>query len=213
MLSLLQLRCRFANCVHSYLANLPPGKLWKRGYESGEITTPLFPDVVPTLSAWRAHFKRLAIFSSGSVEAQQNLFKYVEVDPSSTETDSGTKPPTQDLNSDFVGKFDTVTAGPKVVKESYEKICNALNTTPEKVVFLTDNVKGALAIQPPQLHRNLHASSQLAPHYSDNIFPALIPRPSYLCQSNNPFRSRSCDVCWRLRRCRRPAWQRTTQRG
>lgn len=127
-----------------YLKQLQ-GKLWKRGYESGEITTPLFPDVVSTLSAWRAHSKRLAVFSSGSVEAQQNLFKYIEVDPSGTETDSGTKPPTQDLNSDFVGKFDTVTAGPKVVKESYEKICNALNTTPEKVVFLTDNVKEAVA--------------------------------------------------------------------
>ncbi|OCL03864.1 hypothetical protein AOQ84DRAFT_347009, partial [Glonium stellatum] len=121
------------------------GKLWKRGYESGEITTPLYPDVLPTLSAWRAHSKRLAIFSSGSVEAQQNFFKYIEVESSGTETDSGTKPRTRDLNPDFVGKFDTVTAGPKVNKESYGKICDALNAASEEVIFLTDNVKEAAA--------------------------------------------------------------------
>ncbi|KAF2491564.1 2,3-diketo-5-methylthio-1-phosphopentane phosphatase [Lophium mytilinum] len=136
-----------------YLKQLQ-GKLWKQGYSSGEITTPLYPDVLPALESWLAIPKKLAIFSSGSVEAQLNFFKYIEI-PSPKTTDPETSeeepilptppPKTRDLNPLFTANFDTITAGPKLESASYDKICSALTTVPEKVVFLTDNVKEAAA--------------------------------------------------------------------
>jgi len=42
-------------------------------------------------------------------------------------------------------KFDTVTAGPKMEKESYIKICEELQRKPEQVTFFTDNIKEAQA--------------------------------------------------------------------
>ncbi|KAF2811639.1 2,3-diketo-5-methylthio-1-phosphopentane phosphatase [Mytilinidion resinicola] len=194
-----------------YLKQLQ-GKLWKQGYSNGEITTPLYPDVLTILESWLAIPKKLAIFSSGSVEAQLNFFKYIEIpqlataelsqkgndeaatdvlethpteeaqvdeskqddtsrkcphSPSATNPDSSdlpsslstkktktttleatlneSPPKTRDLNPLFINKFDTVTAGSKLEKASYEKICEELETVPEKVVFLTDNVKEATA--------------------------------------------------------------------
>jgi len=67
---------------HRYTqTNFLSGKLWKQGYSSGEITTPLYPDVLPALETWLAIPKTLAIFSSGSVEAQLNFFKYIDIPP------------------------------------------------------------------------------------------------------------------------------------
>jgi len=57
------------------------GLLWRDGYESGEVVTPLFSDVVPVLKEWHRGGVKLAIFSSGSVEAQRLFFKYVGIGP------------------------------------------------------------------------------------------------------------------------------------
>lgn len=104
------------------------------------IIAPLYPDVLPALTAWRALPKRLAIFSSGSVEAQLNFFKYVQADPSDPHA------LTRDLNPMFIGNFDTVTAGSKLEPGSYEKIARELGTVTGRVVFLTDNVLGRLCL-------------------------------------------------------------------
>jgi hypothetical protein len=112
----------------------PPGRLWKTGYTTGALKTPLFPDVLPTLQSWKSAGKDLAIFSSGSVQAQLQFFSYVQVDESSGET--------QDLRPLFKAHFDTVSAGSKVEKESYGRICRELGVAEGKVTFLTDNVKG-----------------------------------------------------------------------
>jgi enolase-phosphatase E1 len=87
--------------------------------------------VIPTLEAWKKASKTLAIFSSGSVQAQLQFFSYVE--------DGNT---TRDLKPLFSAHFDTVSAGSKLEKASYEKICSELSVDVEKVTFLTDNVKG-----------------------------------------------------------------------
>ncbi|KAF2200251.1 2,3-diketo-5-methylthio-1-phosphopentane phosphatase [Delitschia confertaspora ATCC 74209] len=110
------------------------GQLWKSGYQSGTLKTPLYPDVLPVLHSLRSSGKRLAIFSSGSVEAQKQFFAFVE---------DGDK--TTDLNPLWIGNFDTVTAGSKLEEESYHKICRELRVEEGKVTFLTDNVKEAIA--------------------------------------------------------------------
>ena len=51
------------------------GKIWKSGFESGELKGTLFPDVAEAFVRW-AMAARVAIYSSGSVEAQQLLFRY-----------------------------------------------------------------------------------------------------------------------------------------
>ncbi|OCK77290.1 2,3-diketo-5-methylthio-1-phosphopentane phosphatase [Lepidopterella palustris CBS 459.81] len=127
-----------------YLKQLQ-GTLWKTGYSNSDLTTPLYPDVLPTLTTWLALRKRLAIFSSGSLEAQHNFFGHILVKSPGPDESTDGKSTTRDLNPIFVRKFDTVTAGPKLEKESYERICRELETTPEKVTFLTDNFKEAIA--------------------------------------------------------------------
>ncbi|KAF1961114.1 HAD-like protein [Byssothecium circinans] len=118
----------------SKVALLDIGKLWKTGYENGELKTPLFDDVISTLEAWKHAGKTLAIFSSGSVQAQLQFFSVVK-DGSST----------RDLKPLFTAHFDPTTAGPKLEKSSYEKICKELGEDTASVTFLTDNIKEAEA--------------------------------------------------------------------
>jgi enolase-phosphatase E1 len=91
--------------------------------------------VVPTLEQWKAAGKILAIFSSGSVQAQLQFFSYVRDGPK-----------TRDIKPLFSAHYDTVNAGPKLEKASYEKICSELGKDVSQVTFLTDNVKGMLAV-------------------------------------------------------------------
>lgn len=65
------------------------------------------------------------------MQAQLQFFSYVEAGST-----------TRDLKPLFSAHFDTVTAGSKLEKESYEKICRELGTEASKVTFLTDNVNG-----------------------------------------------------------------------
>ena len=88
---------------------------------------------MPTLEQWKTtQGKTLAIFSSGSVAAQLKFFSYVRDGPNET----------RDIKPLFSAHYDTVNAGPKLEKESYEKICSELAKDVSKVTFLTDNVKG-----------------------------------------------------------------------
>jgi len=99
------------------------GMIWKQGYESGELTTPLFADVLPSLDAWTQRGMTLSVYSSGSVQAQKLLYGH---------TNQG------DISDRFSHWFDTRT-GPKLKTESYNKICQSLNTTEESVLFISDH--------------------------------------------------------------------------
>ncbi|KAE9972616.1 hypothetical protein EG327_009442 [Venturia inaequalis] len=114
------------------------GYLWRTGYESGSIVTPLFPDVAPRLKQWKDSGLRLAIFSSGSVEAQKLFSKYVGV---GKESETGGRQKTEDLNPLFEGNYDTINAGPKMEKGSYELIAKEMGLKVEEILFLSDNVK------------------------------------------------------------------------
>jgi len=52
------------------------GRIWEAGYRAGELKGKgeVYPDVRPALERWHAAGKTIAIFSSGSVQAQRNLF-------------------------------------------------------------------------------------------------------------------------------------------
>lgn len=99
----------------AYHKNLQ-GYLWEDGYASGAYATDLFADVVPCLKAWRAQGRDVAIYSSGSVFAQKLLMRHVKVN-GATENLEG-------LVSG--GWFDTVNAGLKAERGSYERISGEL---------------------------------------------------------------------------------------
>jgi len=111
-----------------YLKSLQ-GYLWQSGYSSGALTCPLFPDVFPALSAWYASGIPLIIYSSGSIPAQKLLFKYTNT------------PGKADLNPLLSGYFDTVNAGLKTERGSYERIAGTRKEEVGKWLFLSDNAR------------------------------------------------------------------------
>ncbi|GAA6615920.1 acireductone synthase [Scytonema sp. NUACC26] len=98
------------------------GKIWEQGYRDGTLRSQIFPDVKPAFQRWTSAGKHLYIFSSGSVQAQQLLFRYSEEG---------------DLTGFISGYFDTQT-GSKREAESYVKIAAAIGTVPEKILFISD---------------------------------------------------------------------------
>jgi len=98
------------------------GKLWAEGYRTGDLQGVVFPDVPPALARWREQGQEIAIFSSGSVQAQRDLFAH---------STAG------DLTELIQAYFDTTT-GPKTAVESYARIAAALNRSPSEMLFVSD---------------------------------------------------------------------------
>jgi enolase-phosphatase E1 len=100
------------------------GKIWEEGYQAGELRSEVYPDVPPALEQWRAQGIEVAIFSSGSVQAQQSVFR---------NTAAG------DLTRYIRAYFDTTT-GPKADPQSYARIAAALQHSSREVLFVSDVV-------------------------------------------------------------------------
>ena len=112
----------------SYLKDLQ-GHLWVKGYESGEIRCPLFPDVYPSFMVWQTLGLPIVIYSSGSVAAQKLLFQYTNSKPDA------------DLRPFISGYFDTVNAGLKKDASSYRKIAASRKEEIGKWLFLSDRIE------------------------------------------------------------------------
>jgi enolase-phosphatase E1 len=100
------------------------GKIWKSGFESGQLKGTLFSDVPEAFARWSVTGK-VAIYSSGSVEAQRLLFGHTVFG---------------DLRPLIAGYFDTRT-GPKMVSGSYGAIAQAMEVAPGEAVFFSDVVR------------------------------------------------------------------------
>ena len=98
------------------------GLIWKHGYESGAIKGHLFPDVAGCFATWRAQGRPIAIYSSGSVLAQQLIFRHSVAG---------------DLTPAIAGYYDT-TSGPKREPGSYATIAAAWKREPATITFCTD---------------------------------------------------------------------------
>jgi len=98
------------------------GRIWQQGYADGMLHGEVFPDVPPALARWQARRLPVAIFSSGSVLAQQMLFRTTAFG---------------DLTPALVAFFDTTT-GPKTSPESYRPIAAALACAPTSLLFISD---------------------------------------------------------------------------
>jgi enolase-phosphatase E1 len=98
------------------------GMIWAVGYADGELKGHVYPDTPVYLQLWQSQGKRLYIYSSGSVEAQQLIFGH---------SDAG------DLTPLFSGYFDT-RIGAKREEASYRAILDELALPGESVLFLSD---------------------------------------------------------------------------
>lgn len=108
------------------------GLIWEAGYADGSLVAPVYPDVLPALTAWHAAGITLGVYSSGSVAAQHLLFGH---------TNEG------DLRPLFSHWFDTET-GAKQAVGSYQRIASQLGHPPSTLLFLSDHsaeVAAALA--------------------------------------------------------------------
>jgi enolase-phosphatase E1 len=100
------------------------GKIWQEGYADGTLRAQVYPDVAPALARWRTDGLNVAIFSSGSVLAQQLLFAH---------TDAGDLTP-------FINNYFDTSVGKKGEVESYGRIAETLNLQPSEILFVSDVV-------------------------------------------------------------------------
>ena len=100
------------------------GLIWAQGYADGDLVSPLFPDVPAALRRWYRSGLELAVYSSGSVPAQQLLYGHSEAG---------------DLRSLFSHWFDTRT-GLKQDPNSYRSISETLGAEPGSMLFISDAI-------------------------------------------------------------------------
>ncbi len=100
------------------------GKIWERGYRTGQLSGEVYADVPPAFARWRATGREIAIYSSGSVLAQRLLFE---------STTAG------DLTPHIRDYFDT-RVGAKGDAGSYASIARALERAPDELLFVSDVV-------------------------------------------------------------------------
>lgn len=98
------------------------GRIWQIGFEARELQASVYDDVVRALARWQAAGRPAAIYSSGSVRAQQLVFG---------NTQAG------DLTPRLSAYFDT-TVGFKTEPDSYRRIAEELRQEPGAVLFVSD---------------------------------------------------------------------------
>jgi enolase-phosphatase E1 len=135
------------------------GRIWRYSFESGHVKGHVYPDVAPNFRKWKNKGIVIAIFSSGSIEAQQLLFQYSEVG---------------DLTPFISHYFDTTT-GPKKDPTSYLLICARLGLEPQDILFLSDSVEeldaaAAVGMQTIQLVREEESTPVESTHQRAHSF-------------------------------------------
>lgn len=106
---------------HTALKKLQ-GLIWLEAYAEDGFESHVYEDVPPRLRQWLDEGRTLAIYSSGSVQAQKLYFAH---------TSAG------DLTGLFSWFFDT-TVGQKKETPSYQRILDETGFAPHETVFLSD---------------------------------------------------------------------------
>ena len=101
------------------------GKIWRQGYKNGTLKSTLFEEAHECIHRWQRKGLILAVYSSGSVEAQKLLYQHTQ---------------TGNLAELFSHWFDTHT-GPKKSEESYKLIAKEMGTDAKNVIFISDNAE------------------------------------------------------------------------
>jgi enolase-phosphatase E1 len=129
------------------------GLVWQTGYEQGDYQAHLYQDVQPALQRWQQAGVQLAVYSSGSIKAQELFFRYSVAG---------------DLRSLFSHHFDTTT-GPKKAAASYQTITSQLGAPAAEVLFLSDSAA------------ELHAAAEAGLHVCGLNREGSNPLPDFAC--------------------------------
>jgi len=138
------------------------GRIWEDGYRSGELTGTVFDDVPRAFGRWQSAGTPIAIFSSGSVLAQQWLFR---------RSSAGDLTP-------FISQYFDTGVGPKRDPASYARIAATVALPPSSITFVSDvaaeldaaRAAGMQTImslrpgnhpQPPHDHRVVHSFDEI----------------------------------------------------
>jgi len=138
------------------------GRIWEDGYRSGELTGTVFEDVPRAFARWQSAGTPIATFSSGSVLAQQWLFR---------RSSAGDLTP-------FISQYFDTEVGPKRDPASYARIAATVALPPSSITFVSDVVAeldaaraaGMQTImslrpgnhpQPPHDHRVVHSFDEI----------------------------------------------------
>ena len=107
------------------------GLIWQSGYAAGALQSIVYEDVRLAVENWIQAGVRVCIYSSGSKQAQQLLFKH---------SDQGNMLP-------FLTAYFDTTVGPKQSPSSYKEILLTLGATedPPSTLFVTDVLEEAEA--------------------------------------------------------------------
>ena len=115
------------------------GKIWQLGYTNGELHGEVYADVPPAFARWRRQGREICIYSSGSVLAQQLLFR---------STSAG------DLTAHISAFYDTA-IGAKTESESYRRIAESLHHATSEILFISDAISEIKAARLAGLHATL----------------------------------------------------------
>jgi 2,3-diketo-5-methylthio-1-phosphopentane phosphatase len=113
------------------------GHIWSTAFKNQELKAAFFEDVEVAIKQLTSSGVKVGIYSSGSVEAQKQVFG----NPL-----SGTN-----MNLLISDYFDTNVGGKKE-QSSYVKIANALGLKPEQILFLTDILEEGDAAEAAGMH-------------------------------------------------------------
>ena len=136
--------------------------MWEEGYRNGTLVGQVFDDVPRALARWRDAGIAVGIYSSGSVRAQQCLFR---------------RSTAGDLTPLLSWYFDTA-VGPKQAAASYARIAGDAHVAPAGILFVSDvaaeldaaraaGLQSALIVrpgntpQPESGHRVIHSFDEL----------------------------------------------------
>jgi methylthioribulose 1-phosphate dehydratase / enolase-phosphatase E1 len=138
------------------------GRIWKEAYSNGTIKSVVYDDVPSCFDRLQNIETKISIYSSGSRQAQQLLFKY---------SDHG------DLRHFINCYFDTQTAGQKRIEQSYKEICLSLGVEkPEEILFVTDIYEEAVAAKAAGMGVVISSRQGNAPlpkEMNTDIFPVI----------------------------------------
>ena len=98
------------------------GRVWEEGYRNGTLVGEVFDDVPLALRRWHEAGVAVGIYSSGSVRAQQWLFR---------------RSTAGDLTPYLSWHFDTA-VGAKRDPASYTRIAEDVNVAPDEILFVSD---------------------------------------------------------------------------
>ncbi len=113
------------------------GLIWQSGFDSGQLRSHVYPDVLPAIKRWRAEGLDVRIYSSGSIAAQKLFFGHV--------AEHGN---VLDL---FSGHYDT-TIGSKREATSYTRLAEDWGLAPTQILFVSDLEPELVAAAAAGLH-------------------------------------------------------------